>query len=118
MECAPSNQNRILVCSDTADAYLSTDAAKTWVKVTSEMVTGDEQWRFNFSGKVTGGHSGFLFCPTNEQRVVGFTFQTVTQSVDGGASFQGRRAAYFDGMHVKGTGTGPLTGDRSRGRRS
>ena len=110
MECAPGNQSRILVCSDTADAYLSTDAAKTWVKVTSEMVTGDEQWRFNFNGKVTGGHSGFLFCPTNEQRVVGFTFQTVTQSVDGGASFQGRRAAYFDGMHVKGTGTGPLTG--------
>ena len=57
------------------------------------MVTGDEEWRYNFSGSVTGGHSGFLFCPTNEQRVVGFTFQTVTQSIDGGASFQGRRAA-------------------------
>ena len=110
MECAPTNQSRILVCSDTNDAYLSTDAAKTWAKVTSEMVTGDEQWRFNFSGKVTGGHAGFLFCPTNEQRVVGFTAQTVTQSIDAGASFQGRRAAYFDGLHVKGTGTGPLTG--------
>ena len=42
--------------------------------------------------------------------MVGFTFGTVSQSIDGGASFQGKRALFFDGMHNKGAGTGPLTG--------
>jgi hypothetical protein len=114
MECAPSNQSRLLVCSDTNDAYLSTDGGKNFSKVTSASGTGEAAvgggFRFTFAGKPAGGHSGFLFCPTNEQRVVGFTSQTVSQSIDGGASFQGDRAAYFDGLHSRGTGTGPLTG--------
>ena len=41
---------------------------------------------------------------------MGFTFETVTHRIDGGASFQGKRALFFDGLHNKGCGTGPLTG--------
>jgi hypothetical protein len=59
---------------------------------------------------VAKGHAGFLFCPTNELRVAGFTTQTVSQSIDGGASFQAVRAGFFDGLHNRGWGTGPLTG--------
>ena len=110
LACAPTDTNRLLVNTDADTAYRSLDGGKTWSPVTSTKIVGDEDFRYKFGGSLTRGHSGFLFCPTNEQRVVGFTFQTVTQSIDGGASFQGSRALFFDGMHNKGTGTGPLTG--------
>ena len=110
LACAPTNTNRLLVNTDANTAYRSLDGGKTWTPVTSTKIVGDENFRYEFGGSLARGHSGFLFCPTNENRVVGFTFQTVTQSIDGGASFQGSRALFFDGMHNRGTGTGPLTG--------
>jgi hypothetical protein len=120
MECAPSNQSRILITTDDnaipqnnqTAARLSTNGGSTWSVVTSTALPGPatERFRWGFGGDVAKGHSGFLFCPTNELKVAGWTNQTVSLSIDGGASFQGDRVAFFDGMHNKGTGTGPLTG--------
>jgi hypothetical protein len=123
MACAPSNPNRILINTNgnkggnpaqgyATDAYLSTNGGTTWANVTSTALPGPdaERFRWGLGGEVAKGMAGFLFCPTDQLKVVAFTNQTVSHSIDGGANFEAHRAAFFDGMHNKGTGTGPLTG--------
>ena len=103
---APSNPNRLAVCTDGQDPYLSTDGGKNFSKITSLTATGDKDGRYNITGRKAGGHSGFLWCPADEHKVLVLTFQTMSRSVSTtGVQPDGDLVAYFNGLHGKGWGS-------------
>jgi len=104
---SPMNPDRLAVCTDGQPPYLSTDGGKTFTKIEEIPGAGDDGGRYNVRGKIANGHAGFHFCPTDEMKCVIPTLQTMSRSIDGARTSDGRLVAFFDGMHSKGFGFDP-----------
>ena len=111
---SPVNPDRLAVCTmgpgnnASYAPYFSVDGGRNFTQVNDIKGTGDEQWIYDvrafLSGGSSHGHAGFYFCPTDENKCLTPTCQTVARSIDGAETTNGDLVAGFDGMHAKGFG--------------
>lgn len=118
LDVDPDDPDRVAACflGAVSPPMLTVDGGDSWAEIadTPPQYNGsaaDEAWRYEIKNNGDAGyHSGFIFLPNikvgsvTKKFCVGFTEQTVSFSDDGGATFPGANARFFNGLHAKAHG--------------